>query len=235
MAAKKKAASAKPDVRRSAALIVWAILFLLAGAALAGFAVYIWTEQRPTPAWTGLALAAGVATAVSGLFFLVLGVFVVKLSLQVVTLSNDQRLILRAATGMVLADRDATHVEVEALRVWVERNFGVSISFDELRGMAEANAGNRDATVAAVADYHKSHPSWGKDDDWALIGACTSVIVADLRNRDEEIDYLRRLAEAVDYDAAKRDALIGKLKALAQELEELVVAEIMARTAAGEK
>jgi hypothetical protein len=145
---------------------------------------------------------------------------VVKLSLDVVTLTNDQRLILRAATGMVLADRDATHVEVEALRVWVERNFGQSISFDELRGMAEANAGNRDATVAAVADYHKSHPSWGKDDDWALIGACTSVIVADLRNRDE---------------AAKRDALISKLKALAQELEELVVAEIMARTAAGEK
>jgi hypothetical protein len=222
--------SARPKARRSAALIVWAMLFLLAGIALAALAITVWTQQQPTPSWTGLALAAGFATAVAGGFFLALGLFVVKLGPRVSPLTNDQRLIVRAATAMVLADRDAAHVEIEALRVWIERNFGASLAFDELRQMADANAGNRDAVITAVADHHRSHPSWGADDDQALIGACASVIVADLRNRDEEIDYLRRLAEAVEYDSAKRDALINTLKALQLELEGLVVAAIMART-----
>ncbi len=224
-------AGKSPDAgaRRSWPLIAWALLFALIGAGLIALGVWAWITLPLTPGWAGIALAAGVALAVSGVFFLALGLFVVKLGSKVTPLSNDQKLIVRAATAMVLADRDATHVEIEALRVWIERNFGFTIAFDELRSMAEANAGNRDAVVTAVADHHRSHPSWGKDDDQALLSACASVIVADLRNRDEEIDYLRRLAEAVDYDAAKRDALIGKLKALALELEGLVVAAIVAR------
>ncbi len=218
--------------RRSWALIGWAGLLLALGAGVAGLCVWA-AISGASPvggaAWLWPCAAAGGAVALTAAFFLALGLFVVRLGPRVSPLTNDQRLIVRAAAAMVLADRDATHVEIETLRVWIERTFGHQIAFDEIQRIAHDNANNRDAVVTAVADHHRSMPSWGKDDDEALISACASVLVADLRNRDEEVAYLRRLAEAVELDKARCDALVAKIKALELELEGLVVQALAAR------
>jgi hypothetical protein len=131
----------------------------------------------------------------------------------------------RRGAHLVKADGDAVHVEIEALRAWAKRVLEFDLERDEIQKLAEQNQEekNRDWIEAAVRDRHRTGEGWTKEHDRRVIDACTRVLVADLRNRDVEKAYLRRLAQAVGADTKRCDEIIANVDALEFNLERLVV------------
>jgi uncharacterized tellurite resistance protein B-like protein len=213
--------------RLSWSLIRWAALMAVIGAALCAIGVVrVDWDQR----WAAALVALGGGIALTSCIFLALGLFAVRVGPRGVPIGGEQQLIVRAAAAVVLTDSDAAHVEIEALRVWMQRRYGLELTFDQLLETAHESAGRHDAIIAEVAEAHRAGGGWGRSEDEALIGATGAVIVADLRCSDHEMAYLRRLAAAVQLEPASIEALVAKLKALERELESIIVEALAART-----
>jgi uncharacterized tellurite resistance protein B-like protein len=212
--------------RVSWTVIGWGVLFVLIGGGAAALAV--WAPGGDS-GWRTPVVSAGAAVAAAGLFFFLLGAFVIRLGPKLRPFTSAEELVIRAAAGMIKVDGDAVHVEIEALRAWVERVFGREIGWDQLKSLAEQNndEAHREAIATAVGDRHRKAEGWTAEHDMHVIRACATVLIADLRNRQVEKTYLRRLAEAVGLKAEQANALVASIDALELQLEDLVVGRIL--------
>jgi uncharacterized tellurite resistance protein B-like protein len=171
------------------------------------------------------AVAAGGALLAASLLFGILGCTALRASGA--ELDADEKLIVRVASAMVVADGDAAEVEVQALRTWIRRRFGFDFFYDELFRIAQDNKNSRAGIIRSVAERRTPPTKWGAQRDHELIEACKHVIVSDLRVREDELKYLRELSELIGLPKELIDKREVEIKALKHTMVNIVVEDML--------